>query len=350
MALTKLDPNVIGQDSTGAGKITSAGGSVSIDSIGNVRIANSSANSVTVAANGSFTFGGNTTNFYGNVGFNGVTSFFGNTVSGTDATSDLGAPSSRWRNIYISGYITRTALDGTDPMHAGTSAAAIKALTGTTVDGMYWLKPTGGSGQPFQAYCIMSRDGGGWVKALQYNSAVGMTTAEFVNYNGQWCSQEINLCAGKIAAADWNALNTTNSFLFRVKGTADPLLNAGAGTGKLTYSGSLTPFGTDLDPTSNYTLSLDMTSDGSYEYSCTYTNDARGRCNSTTNYWISDHNYNGTFNGSAPPNSAGVPQCWTIGTDRVVTNLHWMSGTSVGSGGNLALGSGADTSFAIYIK
>lgn len=52
MALTKLDPNIIGQDSTGAGKITSAGGSVSIDSSGNVRIANSSANSVTVAANG----------------------------------------------------------------------------------------------------------------------------------------------------------------------------------------------------------------------------------------------------------------------------------------------------------
>jgi Chaperone of endosialidase len=52
MALTKLDPNVIGQDSTGTGKITSAGGSVSIDSSGNVRIANSSANSVLFAADG----------------------------------------------------------------------------------------------------------------------------------------------------------------------------------------------------------------------------------------------------------------------------------------------------------
>ena len=61
MALTKLDPNIIGQDSTGAGKITSAGGSVSIDSSGNVRIANSSANSVTVAANGGASFAGTLT-------------------------------------------------------------------------------------------------------------------------------------------------------------------------------------------------------------------------------------------------------------------------------------------------
>jgi hypothetical protein len=57
MALTKLDPNVIGQDSTGAGKITSAGGSVSIDSSGNVRIANATANSVTVTANGTVGIG-----------------------------------------------------------------------------------------------------------------------------------------------------------------------------------------------------------------------------------------------------------------------------------------------------
>lgn len=56
MALTKLDPSVIGQDSSGSGKITSAGGSVSIDSSGNVRIANSSANSVIFAANGATTF------------------------------------------------------------------------------------------------------------------------------------------------------------------------------------------------------------------------------------------------------------------------------------------------------
>ena len=56
MALTKLDPSVIGQDSSGSGKITSAGGSVSIDSSGNVRIANTTANTITITSAGALTF------------------------------------------------------------------------------------------------------------------------------------------------------------------------------------------------------------------------------------------------------------------------------------------------------
>ena len=53
MALTKLDPNVIGQDSTGASKLSSAGGTVTLDVNGNLRIANSTANTILFAANGS---------------------------------------------------------------------------------------------------------------------------------------------------------------------------------------------------------------------------------------------------------------------------------------------------------
>jgi hypothetical protein len=56
MALTKLDPSVIGQDSTGAGKITSAGGSLSIDSAGNVKIANNTANTIAITSTGVLTF------------------------------------------------------------------------------------------------------------------------------------------------------------------------------------------------------------------------------------------------------------------------------------------------------
>jgi len=68
MALTKLDPSVIGQDSTGASKITSAGGSVSIDSTGSVRIANGTANSVTIAANGFVGIGTQTPNYSLDIG------------------------------------------------------------------------------------------------------------------------------------------------------------------------------------------------------------------------------------------------------------------------------------------
>lgn len=54
------------------------------------------------------------------------------------------------------------APDGSSAAKAGTSANAIKTLTGTTSDGTYWLKD--GSGNTYQAYCLMNNtyDNGGW--------------------------------------------------------------------------------------------------------------------------------------------------------------------------------------------
>lgn len=74
MALTKLDPSVIGQDSTGAGKITSAGGSVSIDASGNVRFANNTANNITITSGG-------------NVGINNTTPTSALSVTGSATIS-----------------------------------------------------------------------------------------------------------------------------------------------------------------------------------------------------------------------------------------------------------------------
>jgi len=63
--------------------------------------------------------------------------------------------------------VTFVAGDGLSSATAGTSAAAIKAQTGTNADGTYWINlPTVG---PTQIYCIMNSaiQGGGWMMAMK---------------------------------------------------------------------------------------------------------------------------------------------------------------------------------------
>lgn len=79
--------------------------------------------------------------------------------------------------------------DGLTAATSGPSAAAIKTVTGTNTNGIYWINlPTVG---PTQVYCIMDSavDGGGWMMAMKANS----TGATF-NYSSTY----------------WTAVNTLN--------------------------------------------------------------------------------------------------------------------------------------------
>lgn len=68
--------------------------------------------------------------------------------------------------------ITDTVADGSSQLRAATSAAAIKALTGTNTDGVYWIKPSP-SAPAQEVYCVMDStwDGGGWM-IVANNAAV----------------------------------------------------------------------------------------------------------------------------------------------------------------------------------
>lgn len=81
--------------------------------------------------------------------------------------------------------IVRRWLDGSTSALAGTSANAIKQLTGTTTSGLFWIKPPTWT-YPAQFYCEMSRGGGGWTYVVQtqcVNNA-GITSGSLTGASG----------------------------------------------------------------------------------------------------------------------------------------------------------------------
>ena len=88
--------------------------------------------------------------------------------------------------------IADTVANGSTQIQAATSALAIKALTGTTTDGVYWIKATPRAPAQ-QVYCIMDAawDSGGWM-IMANNAALGVVASSghiprltsLVNYVG----------------------------------------------------------------------------------------------------------------------------------------------------------------------
>lgn len=75
--------------------------------------------------------------------------------------------------------IVNKALDGSSSSRAASSAAAIKTLTGTDQDGIYWINI---NGTPTRVHCVMSRDEGGWMVAMNLNTSDGHV-AHYSNNN-----------------------------------------------------------------------------------------------------------------------------------------------------------------------
>jgi hypothetical protein len=74
--------------------------------------------------------------------------------------------------------ITNTVADGSSRLQAAVSASAIKSLTGTSTDGVYWIKASPAS--PAQeVYCIMDNtwDGGGWMVVANNSASTAVSAS-----------------------------------------------------------------------------------------------------------------------------------------------------------------------------
>ena len=80
---------------------------------------------------------------------------------------------------------TTTALNGSSPINAATSARAIKDLTGTTTNGYYWIKPTSYD-VPRYVYCDMNTNGGGWMLIGWHGGNLGGANSHLSN--NEWNS------------------------------------------------------------------------------------------------------------------------------------------------------------------
>ena len=78
--------------------------------------------------------------------------------------------------ISFNSFYSKTYADGSTSARAASSAQYIKNLTGTTTNGVYWIKP-GTNPTPLQVYCDMNTDGGGWMLIARSHPSV-------VNYGG----------------------------------------------------------------------------------------------------------------------------------------------------------------------
>ena len=132
--------------------------------------------------------------------------------------------------------------DGSSFENAATSADAIKALTGTTTNGFYWII---NSGTPTQVWCDMTNNGGGWMMIARlhtdnsywtYNDGI-WTNSSSLNPTGAFDyvghvkhpfyysrpHSQVRVCMGSIANAivesTWS--NTSNFATFMNSGSTN---------------------------------------------------------------------------------------------------------------------------------
>tara|TARA_Y100000768_G_scaffold227809_1_gene171987 strand:- start:1178 stop:2551 length:1374 start_codon:yes stop_codon:yes gene_type:complete len=232
--------------------------------------------------------------------------------------------------------------------------SAFIAGKSSSSDGKHWIQA---GSEVFETW-VTFRDGG-WIKVAQMNGNNDvMSNSSAINAGGSWIDAEINTNQhGKLTST---AINTIShqAFMMRVTGSpTDNFLNSRAGSFIFEYvnSETLPNWGTAVDPTGTYDLKLDHDNSGSGMEIMRYAYESRTLCSNAGNhpgngsYWVSDHNYNGTWQNQIW-GASSAPMCWTISNNRIHTNMHWMGGPAGYSGGNQQWGDSSNNAVAFFLQ
>jgi len=263
----------------------------------------------------------------------------------SDASSLKVYNSEVWKEIGVTGAIGSAG-------NPATSATEIK--NAGLSDGTYYFNV---AGESFQSYVITRYSEAAYIKVVQWYNGFDANQSGAVNLDSGWVQeQHPTTYNGKLSDTVINHIESQSPehALFQVGiYTGDNLFNNGAGTGRISMSGG---WGSYTWRDGNYEIGahekwLDLTSDGTWNYGGSYLNDARAICShggGTLVFWA-DHNYYGSWITSAAP-ATDLATCFSVKSTHFGTNLHWMSGLSATSGGNILWGSNDASSACMYME
>lgn len=195
--------------------------------------------------------------------------------------------------------------DGSSAASAGANAQSIKSFSGTTTDGLYWIKNANiNNGTPFQVYCDMNTGGRGWtliLTSLGYQETGG---GGWTNSNTHLRNQNSPSPQTSYSIIDWaDYLKSSSSGFKYMIGAASSGYNRADWT---SYGGYFTANGAYSFTTTNpnqTNLTADQWFGGQSSFS-----DSSGIGGHFP--WFSNQNYNGQANSGIYTTYPGSGSWW----------------------------------------